>query len=57
MSDLINNFVIFLNGILNAFTQMFNTFKNLEIYQILIFVLIIGIFIYLIAKFININKN
>lgn len=57
MSDLMNNFSIFLNGILNAFTQIFNTFKNLEIYQILIFVLIIGIFIYLISKFININKN
>lgn len=57
MSDLMNNFGIFLNGILNAFTQIFNTFKNLEIYQILIFVLIIGIFIYLISKFININKN
>lgn len=57
MSDLMNNFGIFLNGILNGFTQIFNTFKNLEIYQILIFVLIIGIFIYLISKFININKN
>lgn len=57
MSDLMNNFSIFLNGILNGFTLIFNTFKNLEIYQILIFVLIIGIFIYLISKFININKN
>ena len=37
MSDLMNNFGIFLNGILNAFTQIFNTFKNLEIYQILIY--------------------